>query len=76
MAGKGGSAKGIKHNYPVKMQDGKFYRHLISDIKANGIGYVKSFSTMQMLAEKEPNLVYDYNKQDELYHVRYIEGTN
>jgi predicted ATP-grasp superfamily ATP-dependent carboligase len=72
MAGKGGSEKGKKHNYPAKRFDGNiFYKHLIKDIKHNGIAYLRSRYVVDIIKELAPEIEITYNKEDNLFIARY-----
>jgi hypothetical protein len=74
MAGKGGSEKGKKHNYPAKRFDGNiFYKHLIHDIKSNGVGYLRARSVVNKINELAPEIEITYYKEDNIFIARYTK---
>jgi hypothetical protein len=59
-----------KYSYEKKRPD-TFTKQLINDIKHNGVGYVRSYSTLQEILKIENKFSYVWDSTDNLYIVRY-----
>jgi hypothetical protein len=57
------------YKYEKKKPD-VFMQQLIRDIKHNGIGYIKGYTTLKEILTHEPSFSYIYDKEDKLYIVR------